>query len=107
LVGLDQQGTAVLLIVFGEQFRQRQPEHIAQAAEGVEAGGDLGVFDLAQHALADIGNLRHVGQLQVLGLALAFDLQTQVLLEFEAGGGFGGHSHQILHAFRSVILVSH
>jgi hypothetical protein len=84
LVGLDQQGAAVLLIVLAEQLGHRQPEHVAQAAQGIEAGGDLGVFDFAQHALADIGNARHVGQLQVLSLALAFDLQTQVLLKLEA-----------------------
>jgi hypothetical protein len=96
-----------LLVVFAEQLGQWQAEHIAQTAQGIEAGRHLGVFDLAQHALTDIGNLGHVRQFQVLGLALALDLQTQILLKLEARGGFGRHSHQILHTFRSVILVSH
>ena len=82
--GFDQQRAAALLVVLAEQLGHRHAEHVAQAAEGVEAGRHLGIFDLAEHALADPGNARHVGNFQLLRLALAFDLDAQVLLKLEA-----------------------
>ncbi|MNY01717.1 hypothetical protein D3C86_1342600 [compost metagenome] len=99
--GLDQQRAAALLVVLAEQLGHGHAEHVAQAAEGVEAGGDLGVLDLAEHALADAGDARDVGDLQFLGLALALDLHAQVLLQPEARLVVVGFSHAGLHNFSS------
>ncbi|MNC28230.1 hypothetical protein D3C75_764290 [compost metagenome] len=101
--GLDQQRAAALLVVLAEQLGHRHAEHVAQAAEGVEAGGDLGVLDLAEHALADAGDSRDVGDLQFLGQALALDLHAEVLLQLEAGLIVVGFLHAGLHSFRSRI----
>ena len=74
---------AALLVVLAEQLGHGHAQHVAQTAEVIQAGGHLGVLDLAQHALADPGDARHIGQFQFLRLALAFDLNAQVLLKLE------------------------
>jgi len=94
-IGLHQEGAAALLVILAEQFGHGHAQHVAQAAEVVEAGRDLRVLDLAQHALADTGDARHVGELQFLSLALSLDLDAQVLLELQFRMWFGRHVHRL------------
>ncbi|RMQ98708.1 hypothetical protein ALP95_00083 [Pseudomonas savastanoi pv. glycinea] len=94
-IGFHQQCTAALLIVLAEQLGHGHAQHVAKTAEVVETGRHLCIFDLAQHALADTGNARYVGKFQLLSLALAFDLNTQVLLKLQFRMRFGRHIHRL------------
>ncbi|MNP64080.1 hypothetical protein D3C76_1595500 [compost metagenome] len=76
LTTLDQQGIAIGLIILREQLGHRHSQHITQPAQGIQAGGNLRIFYLAQHALADPRDPRHISQFQGLGLALTLDLQA-------------------------------
>jgi len=75
---LHQLGAATGDVVMAEQGGKGDPQGMGQPGQGFQAGGGLGVFNLGQHAPADIGPVGHIRNGQAVLLAQIPDGAAQI-----------------------------